>query len=309
MTRAAVCGASFAAAVAILGLEPVEDSPDIVLLDLADAHAVARAAAIPAEVPRVVVAAPEQEALLRAAGSAATAVARSADAAAIGPLIASALPAAAPGRARLVVVTGVAGGIGRTLLVVNLAARLAERLTPVVIDATGSGAAGWWLGVTPGSWADLEGLVDELTSEHLGIVAAERERLRVIGGASHTPSLGLLVATARATEGLGDVVLVDAPDLFDDRARAVLPLADRTIVLCGADPISHAALEAAGPPSGAWSIGSRGPAEAFAGRDVLRVLPDDPRAVRAAADGPEMVGGALGRAYDELADLVAIDAS
>jgi hypothetical protein len=39
----------------------------------------------------------------------------------------------------------------------------------------------------------------------------------------------------------------------------------------------------------------------------MRELPDDPASVRSAMRGPSAVGGALGRAYDDLAELLAID--
>jgi len=307
MTRAAVCGASFSAAVSVLGIEAVEDRPDLVLVDLMDPAAVASAARVPRDVPRVAVGTAEHEALLRAAGCDAV-VARSADPAVIGPLVASALPPRPRRRTRLVLITGVAGGSGRTLLTVNLAARLAERSSVVVIDATGTGAAAWWLRLAPGSWSDLEGLVDELTAEHLAVVAAERDRLRLVGGASPAPTTRLLAATARATDGLGDLVLVDAPSLFDDRTRALALLADRIVVVAGDDPASLAALAAA-PVDGdrTWLIASRSGRGSLTGRDVFRALPDDARSVRAAASGPTSVGGALGRVYDELAELLAID--
>jgi hypothetical protein len=42
---------------------------------------------------------------------------------------------------------------------------------------------------------------------------------------------------------------------------------------------------------------------------AFRALPRDEAAVGAALSGRRAVGGALGRAYDELADLMALDAS
>ena len=310
MTRAAVCGNGLERAAAVLGLEVVDVTPDVVLVDASDAAAVTRAAEIPAAVPRIVVASAEQEELLRAAGMPIAAIARSAEPAAIGPLIAAALPAVDRRRTRLVVVTGVAGGSGRTLLCANVAARLAERGSTLLIDATGSGAAAWWLGLSPGPWSDLEGLVEELTPEHLAVVAAERDRLRAIGGAAHAPSVALVDATRRAADGLGDLVLVDAPVIYDERTRALIPRADRAIVVCGADPSSLASLDAVSADiEGAWMVASRARSGALGTRDVLRAIPDDPGSVRTAASGPFLAGGALGRAYDELADLIAIDAA
>lgn len=306
MTRAAVCGRAFEAAVEVLGLETVDERPDVVLLDLADAGAVTVAAAIPAEIPRIVLAPAEHETLLRAVGCT-VAIARSPEPAAIGPLVAAALPSRTRGPTRLVVVTGPRGGTGRTLLVAGLAHRLAARTSVLVVDATGTGAAGWWLGLAAGPWSDLEGLVDELTAEHLAVVAAERERLRVIGGVSPMPSLALLVATARAAASIADVVLVDAPSLFDERARELMELAGRVLLMCTDDPASLAAADGTMNDDRAWLIASRCRAEQLGGRPVLRALPDDPAAVRSAMRGPSAVGGALGRAYDDLAELLAID--
>ncbi len=308
MTRAAVFGPTFDAAVELLGLERVEERPDLVLVDLADADAVAAAAEIAAAVPRIVIARPEHERLLRAAG-ASVLIAPSAHAAAIGPLISAATPS--PGRAatRLVVVTGTRGGIGRTLLVTGLAERLAARTSVLVIDATGSGAAGWWLRLAPGPWSDLEGLVDELTAEHLAVVAAERDRLRVIGGTSAMPTAALLSAAARAAIGIADLVLVDASPLFDDRTRSLLEQADRVLLVATADAASVAAIDGWIDDDRSWLIASRTRADRVGPHGVFRWLPDDPAAVRSAERGQSIVGGALGRAYDDLAELLALDIS
>lgn len=307
MTRAAVCGAVFAEAVETLALEPVDERPDVVLLDLDDPTAIAAAARIAADVPRVLIGGAGHELLLRAVGCRATALAASAQPAAIGPLVAAALPPRARRAKRLVVVTGTRGGIGRTLLVAGVALRLAGRASVLVIDATGSGAAAWWLRLAPGPWSDLEGLVDELTAEHLGIVAAERDALRVIGGVSAMPSVGLLVATARAAAGIADLVLVDSPPLFDERTRALTDLADRVLLVATDEAASLAAIAGPIDEDRTWLIASRCPAELLGANHVLRALPDDPAAVRSAARGPASVGGALGRAYDDLAELIAID--
>lgn len=306
MTRAAVCGAAFEPAVALLGLEAVDERPEIVLVDLADAEAVARAAAVAADVPRVMVGRPEHERLLRAAGCS-LAVRPSAEPNAIGPLIAAALPAPTRARTRLVVVTGPQGGTGRTLLAASLAERLAARLSVLLIDATGSGMAGWWLRLAAGPWSDLEGLVDELTTEHLGIVAAERDRLRVIGGAPLMPSAALLAAVTRESVGLAEVVLVDAPPLSDERARALIDGADRVLVVAAEDPAAIGAIDTSLDERRMWLIASRSGAERLGPHPVLRALPDDPAAVRSARRGPSLVGGALGRAYDDLAELLALD--
>lgn len=305
MTRVAICGSSLAAPAAVLGLDAVDERPDLVLVDLADPTGVRVAAAIPAAVPRVVVAGAGHDELLRALGCQALAVARSSDPAVLGPLIASALPTAPRRATRLVVITSAGGGSGRTLLAANLAARLVPR-SVLVLDATGTGAAGWWLRLAPAPWSDLEGLVDELAAEHIAIVAAERDGVRLVGGAPSLPSRGLLAAAARAALGVTELVIVDAPSLLDERTAVLREQADRVLVLVRDDAASHVALDAL--ETGDWVLASRWRAERIAGRDVLRSLPDDVGAVRAAARGPGPVGGALGRAYDEVAELIALDA-
>lgn len=305
MTRAAVCGAAFSTAVAALGLEAVDERPEIVLVDLDDAEAMARAAGIAGDVPRIAIGGPDREIMVRALGSG-IAFAASADAASIGPLLVTAIPAHVRGRTRLVVVTGARGGVGRTLLATGLAARLAARVSVLLIDVTGSGAAGWWLGLSPGPWSEMEGLADELTAEHLGVVAAERDRLRLVGGISAMPSVGLVAAAARAATGIADAVIVDAPTIFDERTRALVEIADRVLLVTGDDAASTAAIDEAADER-TWIIASRCRARSLAGRAVLRELPEDAGAVRSAARGPSSVGGPLGRAYDDLAELLAID--
>ena len=306
MTRVLACGATFAAAIETLGLDPVDDHPDLVLVDVDDDEAIARAAEVPVEIPRIAVVGPERDVILRAVGST-VAVALSSHPAAIGPLVARLAPTRSRSATRVVVVTGTGGGLGRTLLTANIAARIATRVTVLVLDATGSGVAAWWLGLAPGSWADLEGLVGELTAEHIAVVASERERVRLIGAHGVMPSAALLAATSRACEGWSDLVLIDAPVLVDERTRAVMEVADRTLVLT-ADSAPHAAvLDALSPDERTWLIASRCKAERIRGHPVLRALPDDPAAVRGAIRGPSIAGGALGRAYDELAELIALD--
>lgn len=308
MTRVAVCGAAFASAVASLELDAVDERPDLALVDLTDPEGLARAVAVEATVPRVALASPEHEALLRALGVTSVALARSAHPAALGPLIASAIPAGRRAATRLVLITGRAGGVGRTLLAVNLALRLATRSSVLILDVTGTGAAGWWLRLVPGPWSDLEGLVDELTSEHLAIVAAEQGRLRLVGGASAMPSSPLALAAARASLGVADLVIIDAPPLPDDRTRALAAIADRVLVVAGAAPTSLAPLDGLADDGRVWSIGSREQPGRSGDPATLRCLPDDPASVRAAARGPGAAGGALGRAYDDLAELLSIDA-
>jgi hypothetical protein len=306
MTRVLVCGQAFTEAIDVLGLEPVADRPDLVLLDLDDAAAVARAADVPAGVPRLALAGSEREQVLRAIGSNVV-IARSAEPAAIGPLIAAAAPPRARARSRLVVVTGVAGGLGRTLLTVNLAVRLAGSVSVLVLDVTGTGAAAWWLGLAPSSWADLEGLTEELTAEHLAVVASERDRIRCIGGSGAMPSVPLIAATARVSGALADVVLVDAASFFDPRTRALIETADRVLLVAGDTPTTSAAIGRVDDHERIWVIASRWRADRIDEREVLRSLPDDPASVRAALGGPSRMSGALGRAYDELAELLALD--
>lgn len=308
MTRVALCGPALAEAASTLGLEPVDERPEVVLLDLADADAVRAASAIDPSVPRIVLADGEHAELLRALGAGSFRVAASSKPGAIGPLLAATLPVRPPRATRLVVVTGPVGGSGRTLLAVNLAARLATRGSVVLLDLTGSGSAAWWLRVTPSPWSDLEGLIDELTPEHLGVVAAERDGVRVVGAAGPMPSPRLAVAAARAAVGLADLVVVDAPAIADDRAQAIAGFADRVLLVAPDDPVSAAALAQLGP-SDHWLIGSRCRGQRLGGRAVMRSLPDDPAAVRAAARDGGAVAGALGRAYDDLAELLAIDAT
>jgi hypothetical protein len=167
--------------------------------------------------------------------------------------------------------------------------------------------AGWWLRVAPAPWSDLEGLVDELTSEHLGIVAAERDRLRLIGGAGGMPSAALLAATVRESVGIADVVLIDAAAPFDGRTRDLVAGSDRVLLVATDEPSALAGIEHAPDDERTWLIASRCRAERLGPRDVFRALPDDPGAIRAAARDRSTVRGALGRAYDDLADLLSID--
>ena len=52
--------------------------------------------------------------------------------------------------------TAARGGVGRTLCTANLVRRLAESCAVLAVDATGTGALGWWLGVDPRPWSELE---------------------------------------------------------------------------------------------------------------------------------------------------------
>jgi hypothetical protein len=308
---AAVCGGDdLRAAAAALGLDPCEDgTPDVVLVDLRDATACAVAAAIASGIPRVAVAGESERALAAALGYDASSIAATCEPAALGPLVVTALPRAPRRATRLVVVTGARGGVGRSLLVANLARRLATRLTVAAIDATGTGALGWWLQCAPRAWTELEGLTDELTAEHLAVVATESAGVRVIGGAPVAPTRALAESTLRAAASLAELVLVDAPVLADDRGRALALLADRVLVPSYDDPLSIATLEASEVPGGAWLLASQSRTARIGEHAAFRALPRDEAAVAAALPGRRAVGGALGRAYDELTELVALDAS
>lgn len=308
MTRALVLGESLVSSAAVLDLELVADQADLVLVDLREPSAIVAAAHADPMVPRIVIAGPEQTALIRALGRGGFEVADAAEPAGIGPLIERLAPPRVRSRTRLVVVTGVAGGSGRTLLAAGLAVRLATRGSVALIDLTGSGGAAWWLRVSAPPWSEIEGVTDELTPEHLAVVASERASIRVVGGGGPMPSVELGSAAVRAGLALADLVIVDAPDLRDERTEAVLALADRVVVPVGDDPASAAQLEAL-PKESYWILASRCVTDQVGGHRVLRALPDDPAAVRAAAAGDGVVGGSLGRAYDELAELLAIDAT
>jgi len=309
--RAAVCGGDdLRAAAAALGLDPSDaDRPDLVLVDLRDAAACAAAASLDSAIPRVAVAGDAERALAAALGYDVSRVAATCEPAALGPLVVAALPRMPRRPTRIVVITGVRGGVGRSLLVANLARRLAPRLGVAAVDATGTGALGWWLACAPRAWTELEGLTDELTAEHLAVVAAESAGLRVIGGAPVAPTRALAESTVRAAASLAELVLVDAPVLADERARALAALGDRVLVLSYDDPLSVATLDASELPHDAWLIASQSRTLRIGERAAFRALPRDEAAVGSALSGRRAAGGALGRAYDELAELLALDAS
>jgi len=308
--RAAICGGDdLRAAAAVLGLEPCDAGrPDVVLVDLRDASACA-AAALDSAIPRVAVAGESERALAAALGYDASSIASTCEAAALGPLVVAALPRTVRPATRVVVVTGARGGVGRTLLVANLARRLASRLSLAAVDATGTGALGWWLQCAPRTWAELEGLTNELTAEHLAVVAAESVGVRVIGGAPVAPTRALAESTVRAAGSLAELVLVDAPVLADERGLALASRAERVLVLSYDDPLSLATLDAVDLPNAAWLVASQSRTARVGERAAFRALPRDETAVGAALSGRRGAGGALGRAYDELAELIALDAS
>ena len=260
-------------------------------------------------IPRVAVAGENERALAAALGYDASSIAATCEPAALGPLGVAALPRSPRRATRVVVITGVRGGVGRTLLVANLARRLATRLGLAAVDATGTGALGWWLQCSPRAWTELEGLTDELTAEHLAVVAVETAGLRVIGGAPVAPTRALAESTVRAAASLAELVIVDAPVLADERGRALANLADRVLLLSYDDPLSLATIEASDVPADAWLMCSQSRAPRLGERAAFRALPRDEAAVAAAFSGRREAGGALGRAYDELAELIALDAS
>jgi len=309
--RAAVCGGDDLRRVAAaLGLEPCEAGrPDLVLVDLRDPSACVAAAALESAIPRVAVAGETERALAAALGYDASSIAATCEPAALGPLVVAALPRAPRRATQVIAITATRGGVGRTLLVANLARRLASRLGVAAIDATGTGALGWWLRCAPRAWTELEGLTDELTGEHLAVVATESLGLRVIGGAPVAPTRALAESTVRAAASLVELVLVDAPLLADERGRALASLADRVVVLSYDDPLSVATLDASEVSSDVWLVASQSRMPRIGERPAFRALPRDEAAVGAALSGRSEVGGALGRAYHELAELIALDAS
>jgi hypothetical protein len=302
-------GAELASAAEVLGLIAVEPArADLALVDLRDAESLTLAAALAPELPRVVVLGDDQVALAGALGVPGRAVARSCEPAVLGPLIAATLPPARRASTRSILVTSARGGPGRSLFVANLARRLPPLRTTLCLDLTGDGTLSWWLGATAPGWSDLEALADELTAEHLGVVATEAATgLRIVGGPPYAPSLRLAESAFRAALELSEIVLIDAPILADERTRRLAASVDRVIVMSYEDPISVAALASADVPEGAWVIASQSSATSLAGRDVFRALPRGEAAIAAATSRPSALGGALGRAYDELAEIVAID--
>jgi len=310
--RVALCGgAELTSAAQVLGLIAVDAArADLALVDLRDAEAVSSAAALPPALPRVVVLGDEQIPVASALGISDRSVARSCEPAVLGPLIAATLPPARRGSTRSVLVTSARGGAGRSLLVANVARRLAPLRSTLCLDLSGDGTLGWWLGVTTGGWSDLEELTDELTAEHLGVVATEAAPgLRVVGGPPYGPSVRLAQSAFLASLELSELVLVDGPTLADERTRRLLASVDRAIVMSYDDPISLAALATADLPEAAWLIASQSTTTSLGGRDVFRALPRAEAAISAATSRPGAIGGALGKAYDELSEIIAIDAT
>jgi len=300
---AAVCGTALDEVARVLDLDR-QAPPQLVLVDLRDPDAAVAAAAYPESLPRVVVVTVEQRDLLAATG-ATVPTAISTDPAVLGPLVTAVAPRSARGATRVIVVTSARGGVGRTLLVANLARRLAEVRSVLAVDLTASGALGWWLGVASRPWLEVAPLADELRAEHLGLLAVEATaRLSVLGGPPEIPTSALVTIALAAARDLVDTVIVDAPPLADPAARAAVASADRVLVLGYDDPVSRAILEAAPVTEDAWRIGAQGPIE-----HAFRVLPQDEPSIAEAMAKRTEVQGPLGRAYDKLAELLAIDAS
>ncbi len=304
-------GDELRASATALALEDADGKkPEVALVDLRDPAACVAAAALDRSIPRVAVADESQRALASALGIDPSCIATSCEPAAIGPLVVAALPRTPRRVTRVVTATAARGGVGRTLLVANLARRLAARTTVAAIDVTGTGALAWWLGVTARPWLDLEGLAEELTAEHLAVVATEGPNgIKVIGAAPSAPSRHLAESTVRAAAALTELVLVDAPPLSDERGRALAASADRALVLSYDDAMSLSTLDTAEVPEDVWLIASQSRATRIGERASFRALPRDEASVGAAFGKRGAVGGALGRAYDELAELIALDAS
>jgi hypothetical protein len=308
--RVTICGGDeLASSAALLGLIPSDPAEaDLALVDLRAPEALARAAALVKELPRIAVVGEQQLAVVAALGVPARSVATSCEPAVLGPLVAAALPPARRRATRSVLVTSIRGGVGRSLLVANLARRLAPMRSTVAVDLTGSGALSQWLGTSAASWEDLEGMTDELTAEHLSVVATEAAPgLRIVGGPPHAPSLRLTESVLRAALQLVEIVIVDGPVLAEERTRLLIASVDRVLVLSYDDPVSLAALASADLPDDVWLLASQSTSTSLAGRDVFRALPRAEAAIVAAASRPSAVGGALGKAYDSLSELLAID--
>jgi len=310
-TRVAVFGGdAIRSSIVALGLEPADEGARVAIIDLHDPEALARAGALDRELPRVLVADESHRSLIAALGVDPARVAWSREPAILGPALAAALPRQRRPPTRTALVTGVRGGVGRTLLVTNLARRIAARLRVCVVDVTGSGAAAWWLRCDAAPWSGLEGLAMEMTADHLSVAASEPSPgLRLIGGPPATPSAALSVATVRAAVRLADITIVDGPLLFDTLAAALRPLVDRCVLLAYDEPWSRTAVAVVDPAPDEWLVVSQSRVGTLDGRAVFRALPRDEAAVTGALGSREKVGGALGRAYDDLAELLLIDAS
>ena len=293
-----------------LGLEPAIDGAAVALVDTRDDDALRAAAALPPGIPRVGLVADADLPLLAALGIDASRLVRSIEPAVLGPILMSLIPSEPRPATRVVVVSGVRGGVGRTLLAANLALRICAKLRVCVVDATGSGAVSWWLGCTSRPWVELEGLADELSPDHLVLLAeSPRAGIHVLGGPPHSPSVAVLGATVRAAMALDDLVIVDAPNVGDHLTRAMSVFGPRLLVLAYDDPWSAPVLVADPPPDDAWILASQSRATSIGSRPAFRALPRDESAVAAALGSRAAIRGALGKAYDDLAELLVVDAT
>jgi Mrp family chromosome partitioning ATPase len=299
------------ATVALLGFEIADvDRAQVAVVDARDRAVLAHAASLPSKLPRLTIVASDDQAFFTALGIDPARVVTSVEPAIVGPALVALMPAAARGATRVVSITGSRGGVGRTLLAANLARRIAKRLRVCAIDATGTGALAWWLRVSPKPWAEIEPVAEELTAEQLSLVAdAEMDGPRVIGGALATPSSVALSAVVRVASTAHDLLIVDGPVTCDPLAHALSQVADRRVILTYDDPWSTLLLETATVGERDWLIASQSKARAVAGHQTFRALPRDESSVAAAISSRASAGGALGRAYDELAELLVIDAT
>ena len=307
--RTAICGGDdLRRAAADLGLAVTTEQPEIALIDLRHSAGLAVAATLPPALARVVIADTAGRSLARALGWAEAAIVDACDPALLGPALRALVPPVSRKVTRVVLLTSARGGVGRTLLAVNLALRLARERSVLLVDATGSGSASWWLRADARPWTELEGLTAELSEDHLAVVASGgRGAPRVLGGAPRMPSLTLLLAAARAATALASLVVIDAPTLADERTRALQELADRVLVVSYDDPLARALLDAAEVPAAAWLVASQSRAVVIGDREVFCAIPRDENAVASAAQRRSPVGGPSGRAYDRLATILAED--
>ena len=293
-----------------LGFQVVEERPEVLVVDLRDRDAIANAAPFVSSAPRVFVAGRDERQLCAAIGADVTRIAGSIEPAVLGPVVMAALPARPRSATRAIVVSATRGGLGRTLFAVNVAVRLSTTLRVSVVDATGTGAAAWWLGAEAQPWTTLAGLVEELTPEQLAVLAEEvRPGLRVIGGPSRAPAAPVAAAVIRTATALDDLVIVDAPLVTEPLTDALRECADRTLVFAYDDACSLRALALEAPDENVWVMASQSRAEKIGEHRVFRDLPRDEAAVASALAARDRVKGQLGRAYDEIVDIMRIDAS
>ncbi len=297
--------------VVALGFEPAAaHQAEIAVIDMRDADALLGAASLPLTLPRVFIASASERGMIAALGIDPARVVESSEPARLGPVVMSALPTRRRSATHVALVTSLRGGVGRTLLATNLAVRLASRMRVCLVDATGTGAAAWWLNTPARAWSSLEGLVDELSADQLSVLAEEvGSGLRLVGGPSIAPSVALLAATTRVATTLDDLVIIDAPIAAERLTQDALALADRVMLVTYDDLLSVAAVDAFSPADDVWLIASQSRAARLGTRAIFRTLPRDEPAVAAALGSRERMRGQLGRAYDDLAELLLIDAS